>query len=341
MIHIGVDAWGLIDNPRGTGRYTREILAAWDARFSDRVRLTLVVPENFSFFYARRYRAEAADVRARVRSRARPGRFDAWWFPFNGPSWNRWRGRSVATLHDASPMYARATTPAALDPMHRAIERCDRIVTDSTCAARDLADAFGTDEGRFIPVHLGADPRPVCPPTIDPRPYGRFVLYVGGTEARKDLPTMFATMRIVQARHPDVRFVLIGPETVPIPAHPGVHADLLGVVDDATLAAFYRACSAFLYASTFEGFGLPVLEAQGYGAPVVAANASSLPEAGGTAALYAVPGEPQDFASKILELLERPDVALDVIARGRAHAAQKTWSVTAEKLLAVFEDLVS
>ncbi|GAC1419490.1 MAG: hypothetical protein NVSMB5_11420 [Candidatus Velthaea sp.] len=341
MIHIGVDAWNLIDNPRGTGRYTREILAAWQRSFSDRVRVTLVVPESFSFLYARRYRAAAGGITVRVRSRARPGRFDAWWFPFNGPSWERWSGRSVATRHDASLFFTHANEPAALAPMRRAVARCDGLVTDSVFAAHELAREFAEPLERFIPITLGVAPLACSAVTIDPAQYGRFVLYVGGTEPRKDLPTMLAAMRIVQAAMPDVGFVLIGPQTFALPEHEGVRLDVLGIVDEPTLAAFFRACAAFMYASTYEGFGLPVLEAQSYGAPVVAADSSSLPEAGGTAALYAPPGDAQAFAAHLLRILRDPAVAARTRERGRAHAANNTWERTAQSLLRVFEDVVA
>jgi len=134
--------------------------------------------------------------------------------------------------------------------------------------------------------------------------------------------------------------VQIGPPTFPLPAHDGIRVTQLGYVDENTLAAFYRACSAFVYASGYEGFGLPILEAMSYGAPVVAAASSSLPEAGGDAALYAPPGDPAAFAAALARILDDPAFAADLRARGRKHAATLTWARTAAATLDAFEHVM-
>lgn len=337
MIRIAVDAWNAAD-PRGTGRYLRAILAEWDAHFRERVRLTLVIPENFSLLYATRYRRAVRLANVDVRSRARPGRFDAWWFPFNGPSWDAWSGKSVATLHDASP-FVLPSDDGIRATFTRGAARCDRIVTDSIFAAEDLARTLAIASERLHAIPLGVAPLAVAPSTIDPRAFGRYVLYVGATEPRKNMATVFAAMRVVQARLPDVRLVIVGPETFGLPSAEGVRVDSLGVLDDASVAAFFRAASAFVYASTYEGFGLPILEAMSYGTPVVAAKSSSLPEAGGSAARYAEPLDAAGFANALIGVLTDDALAAEMRAAGYARATELTWKRTADATLRVFEEL--
>jgi glycosyltransferase involved in cell wall biosynthesis len=336
VIHIALDAWNLIGNRRGTGRYVRSILHAWREAYADRVRVSLIVPEPLPFFVTARYRGEADGGRYPVRSRTRPGAFDAWWFPFNGPSWETWRGKSIATLHDALP-FAPSADESARVSLRRAARMCDRLVTDSAFSAAALAGELGLAPERITPILLGASA--LAPGTLPALPFSRFVLYVGDTDERKDLPTLFAAMRAVRARQPDIGLVHIGPDQFGMPPADGLALVSLGVVDDATLAAAYRACTAFVFPSRYEGFGLPVLEAMANGAPVVSSSAPALPEVGLDAVLYAQPGDAAGFAAAIEQIAGDPALADDLRRRGYARAAERSWTRSAGELLDVFESV--
>jgi glycosyltransferase involved in cell wall biosynthesis len=336
MTHVGLDAWNLIGNRRGTGRYVRSILRAWRESYADRVRVTLVVPERFSFFARRRYRDEADGIAYPVRSRANPGPFDAWWFPFNGPSWETWRGKSVATLHDALP-FAESFDEGARVSLRRAARMCDRLVTDSVFSAHALGAHLDLEPDRITPILLGATA--LSPGTLPELPFANFVLYVGDTDERKGLPTLYAAMRSVQLERPDIGLVHIGPNQFGLPPADGIAVHSLGVVDDPTLAAAYRACTAFVFPSRYEGFGLPVLEAMANGAPVVSSSAPALPEVGGDAVLYVEPGDAPGFAEAILRIAGDPTVADDLRESGYARAAERSWARCAGELLTVFESL--
>jgi glycosyltransferase involved in cell wall biosynthesis len=336
MIHIGLDAWNLIDNRRGTGRYVRSILRAWREAYADRVRVTLIIPERFTLFARGRYRAEAEGVNYPVRSRANPGAFDAWWFPFNGPSWETWRGKSVATLHDALP-FGESYPESERISLRRAARRCDRLVTDSVFSAIALAGHLDLTPDRITPILLGATT--IAPGSLPALPFAEFVLYVGDTDERKDLPTLYDAMRIVRVQQPHIGIVHIGPNQFGLPRADGLDVVSLGVVDDATLAAAYRACTAFVFPSRYEGFGLPVLEAMANGAPVVSSSAPALPEVGGDAVLYAEPGDVLGFAEAILRIAADPTIGDDLRESGYAHAAERSWVRTAGELLAVFESV--
>jgi glycosyltransferase involved in cell wall biosynthesis len=345
MIRIGVDVWNLPGDRRGIGRYVRGVLAAWARDWPARVAVTLVVPERPAWFAGRRYTAELDGRRYRVRSRGSLRRrdFDALWFPFNGPSWpDTFGGPAIATLHDASTFVLPGFDAAARATFVAAAVRCDRILTDSDFAARELVRVLGLRPERIWAIPLGVDPPlPPVPPAIDPAGFGRYILYVGSSEPRKNLITVFAAVRLLRASGNDVRLVLIGAHTGVLPPHDARAVAVLGFVDDATLAAFYRGAAATVYASEYEGFGLPILEAMNYGAPVVAARSSSLPEAGGDAALYAPTHDSTAFATALNRILHDPSLAAEMRARGHARAAQMTWSTTAELTLAAFEDLAA
>jgi glycosyltransferase involved in cell wall biosynthesis len=346
MIRIGVDAWNLPGDQRGIGRYVRSVLGVWATSAADRVAVSLVIPERITWFAAKRYRDEL-NGRHHYESCSRSGlaaaKLDVLWFPFNGVSWNdTFRGPAVATLHDASTFVQPNYGDDARAPFRAAARRCAHLLTDSDFSAHELARELAVPLDRFTTVPLGVAPArpPAARPAVDPARYGRFVLYVGGTEPRKNIATVLAAMRRLTRHDAGLTLVLIGPMPFTLPPHDGLRIVALGRVDEATLTAFYSRCIAFIYPSTYEGFGLPILEAMSYGAPVIAARSSSLPEVGGDAALYVDPFDDLGFADAVIALLERPALTAELRARGRARAALMSWERTAHSTLAIIERVV-
>src|SRR5436305_12014322 len=104
----------------------------------------------------------------------------------------------------------------------------------------------------------------------------------------------------------------------------GVADDLVltGLVSDQELTTLYNAATLVVHPSRYEGFGLPVVEAMRCGAPVVTTTASSMPEAGGDAAVYVDPDDAYGFATAIQELGADPDRRRSMSERSLAQAAK-------------------
>ena len=77
----------------------------------------------------------------------------------------------------------------------------------------------------------------------------------------------------------------------------------LGRVSDEELLEAYRRCDLVVFASHYEGFGLPILEAQAIGRPVVTSNHSSMPEAAGKGALLVDPADPQAIQTAVKSII--------------------------------------
>jgi glycosyltransferase involved in cell wall biosynthesis len=90
----------------------------------------------------------------------------------------------------------------------------------------------------------------------------------------------------------------------------------------AELLAAYRRCDALIFASTYEGFGLPIIEAQAVGRPVITSRICSMPEAAGGAACLVDPLDPSDIRRGIQRLLEDPAFAAELVSAGFTNAAR-------------------
>lgn len=113
----------------------------------------------------------------------------------------------------------------------------------------------------------------------------------------------------------------------------------LDFVPTEDLPSLYRHALCYVLPSLYEGFGLPVLEAMKYGCPVVTSNVSSLPEAGGDAALYFDPENVEDIAEKIKEVISSEKLRKDMKEKGYEHIKKFSWEKAAKETLEVLEDL--
>jgi glycosyltransferase involved in cell wall biosynthesis len=110
------------------------------------------------------------------------------------------------------------------------------------------------------------------------------------------------------------------------------HVHFVGLVSDAQLASLYRGAVAMIFASLYEGFGLPVLEAMACGTPVVTSNTTALPEVAGDAALLVDPTSVEQIAEAMQRIVNDTSLRQQLQARGLVRATQFSWASTAAKV---------
>lgn len=222
--------------------------------------------------------------------------------------------------------------------LHRVLARRARhVITISEFSRRELADVLGVPEERFelvVPGHehaLEAVTAPTDPALVEAirTPY---VLCIGSLTPSKNLAPV--TRALAEAGIPVVVVGASGVKRVYAEeaglTAPGVH--LAGRLSDPELRYLTRGARALVFPSLYEGFGLPVIEAQALGCPVVASDRASIPEAGGDAALYFDALDPA-AAVALLDTLDDERDAL--IARGHDNVARFSWEASADRVLAI------
>lgn len=219
--------------------------------------------------------------------------------------------------------------------------RAAAVIAISESTRRDIARFYPRVAPRAQVVYFGNK----FPSVAEASPEGRAdFLFVGTIEPGKNLKHIVEAFARYAVRRPEGRLKVVGAAGWGQSALPSLldrlgireRVDFLGYVPDAELSGLFASAAALIMASSYEGFGLPVIEAMACGCPVIAARNSGLIEAGGGAALFFETGDIAGLAARMEELALDAGKRRTAIEAGLRHAAEFTWEKTVERTLAVY-----
>jgi glycosyltransferase involved in cell wall biosynthesis len=280
---------------------------------------------------ALRENLDVVEVSYPATSRLRTLAADVLWYPrlradadvlhcptFRGPF--RARQPLVVTVHDLGVLrhpewFNRWTALYSRIAVPRVVAAATRVIAVSEFTKRELISLLGVPAERIRVVPNGVED--VFTPD-GPRAEGDYVLAVGTLEPRKNLA------RIAEAVEGELRVVGVrGWGGVDPPAN----VTWLGDVDDEQLAALYRGARCLVYASLYEGFGIPVAEALACGCAIVTSRDSAMAEIAGDDATYVDPTSVESIR--------------DGIGRATPPAPRRvaSWPEVAARTRAVYEEV--
>ncbi|MBI3667596.1 MAG: glycosyltransferase family 4 protein [Acidobacteria bacterium] len=228
-----------------------------------------------------------------------------------------------------------------------------RIVTVSENSRRDILKIYGLKPDRVQVVRHGVEPEFFClgeNPAINrrlleaagigDRPY---LLAVSTVHQHKNWSQLLEAYRRLCDQGWPHHLVIAGlagnyySELVRLVGAAGLsdRVHFTGWVSRPVLRALFKYAAALVFPSTFEGFGLPVLEAMAAGVPVACSDIAPLREIAGDSVLYFDPDSPGAIAAAVSRLLSDADLARRLVAAGREAAAGFTWKAAAEQTLAI------
>ncbi len=227
------------------------------------------------------------------------------------------------------------------------LKRADLLLAISEHSRNEAIEALDIPAHRVVNISAAVDERFLSSNSTDmslPTRYGvsrKMILYVpGGFDSRKNFGNLFAAIaRLPQHIRAVYQLVIASklgqPERDHL-RHLRIHAGLAeedlvltGYVPDEELAQLYKAASLFVFPSTHEGFGLPILEAMACGVPAIGSACTSIPEVVGHSRALFDPFSADSIAEKIVEVLDNPVWAEELRRYGAERAQMFSWARTA------------
>lgn len=268
---------------------------------------------------------------------------------------------TVLTIHDLSMLLHPETHEAKL--VRRARRRlplmaraATMIVTPTESVRREVHDHLQVSLERIVAVPEAARScfrRLRVDQTTETRKRlgirDEFLLFVGTVEPRKNLMTLLRAFEaVVQERRQPLQLVMAGRngwlvDDLLAEARRSPAAERIvftGYLSDEDLCALYSSCTAFVYPSIYEGFGLPPLEAMACGAPVVASKIPSIEEVVGPAAHLVTPDSVAELTAVILELLASEALRRGLTVAGIARSTEFSWPQTASLTQSVYAQAI-
>ncbi len=262
---------------------------------------------------------------------------------------------SVVTVYDLSFMHYPQSFPSLQHKYlstqtARSCRQARRVITISESTRQDVHSFFGIPLSQIDVVLPGVEKvyRPLPKEQIaafraQENLPAQFLLHVGTLQPRKNIPVLLEAL--AQLKRPELLLVLVGGKGW---LYDQIFAQVqtLGLanqvrftdyVADEALPLWYNAAAALLFPSVYEGFGMPVVEALACGTPVIASDASSIPEAGGKAALYFTPDDPAALAKHVESIVDTPEIAAKMQAKGLLQAAQFSWERAGKETAVVYQ----
>ncbi len=270
---------------------------------------------------------------------------------------------SLVTVHDLGYLYFPKAHPWRQRLYLHVSTRWDaraaaHLLADSEATKADLAARYGISLDKITVVYPGHDEtlapvRDLAAIEVVKTRYGiagDYFLYLGTLQPRKNLARLIAAFAALKPEtlRPGTILVLAGKRG-------WLYDDLFAQVDrlgiegriffpgylpDEDKAVLLSGALAFVFPSLYEGFGLPVLEAQACGCPVITSTTSSLPEVAGDAALLVDPGDTDAIAAAMQRIATDPDLRKSLIERGLANVRRFSWTACAQSALSIIEKSV-
>lgn len=220
----------------------------------------------------------------------------------------------------------------------RLCKKAIKVLTVSKFSLDEISGYYGIDKSKFEIVYNAVDK--VFQPVIDEnlRKENYFVA-VSSVKVNKNFPTVLKSFKLLSEKLENAKLYIIGDlkaksfndmDFSEYENNPNIK--FLGRVSDDELIRYYSNATGFIFPSYYEGFGIPVLEAQACGCPVVSTNSSSLPEVLLDSALLCDPTDAQGFADKMYDIATDETLRQKLIRKGYENVKRFSWEDSAKKI---------
>lgn len=272
-------------------------------------------------------------------------------------------GKKVVTIHDmvykAFPETMNSKTRILLNlAMNKSMKRADAVVTDSEFSRSEIIKYFPQyrDKVEVVPCGVDCDMfKPIQDRSIIEKVKanhnikGKYFLYLGTLEPRKNLTRLVKAYEILSRRKEDCPLLVLagGKGWLYDEIFEEVNKSGLGdkviftqYIPGEEICPLMNGAEAFVFPSLYEGFGMPPLEAMACGTPVIVSGSASLPEVVGDCGLIVDAYSEESIADAMGKIADNEELRKQLSEKGISRAREFSWKKSAEKLYTIYERLV-
>jgi alpha-1,3-rhamnosyl/mannosyltransferase len=264
----------------------------------------------------------------------------------------------IVTIHDLRryrlPNLYKESKLAAFET---AVKKADHFIAVSQATKDDLCDIFNIAPEKVDVAHLAvgdqfksADEQEKSQIKADLSKMlnsrlNRYLLTFSSPDRRKNIGKTIQAFLSASDKIPDeMKLVVVGMPQKNDELYDHLVSEgkldrvmITGPVED--VSGLLRCAEGLVFASLYEGFGIPILEAFACNVPVITSNCSSMPEIAGDAAIYIDPEQPESISEAIVTICTDRNKRNDLVTAGQKRALDFSWKKTAENIMAVYKKL--
>ncbi len=230
----------------------------------------------------------------------------------------------------------------------RFAKKAKRIATVSQFSKNDIVEQYGINSNKIDVLYNGSNNlfKPISNSdkkrSRDKYSDGyEYFVFVGAFNPRKNLQNIFSAFdKFKKENDNDIKFVVVGEkmywsEEIKNSFDKMIHKKdvvFTGRLESDELSKVVGSAIALVYASFFEGFGIPIIEAFAAEVPVITSNVTSMPEIAGDAALFVDPNNIDEICNAMLNISSDKELAVNLIEKGRIRRKDFSWEKTSENL---------
>lgn len=257
-------------------------------------------------------------------------------------------GKKIVTIHDLFYLSNRSNSKIMSAYYRKAyfkLKDSFPALADSNFTRNESIEKLGYEPSKIITVWPSIDTTKFIPQPFVSEKYcnggkKKTILHVGYDSPNKNIKLLIDTMKILPPEYELIRVGYNSPSTLQYIERQRQRnrIKLLGQLDDLELLKTYKNSDIFVFPSSYEGFGIPPIEAMASGIPTIVSNKASLPEITGDAALHSELN-PNEIADKILKLNDAK-IAYNLYQKGIERSKLFSRLNQAEKLVNAYRLLM-
>ncbi|MFH1232317.1 MAG: glycosyltransferase family 1 protein [Patescibacteria group bacterium] len=225
-----------------------------------------------------------------------------------------------------------------------------KIITISNFTKQEIVNLLKIPPQKIVNISVGIPSLPnidnkILKTTLDKFNLSnkKYFFYIGNLRPHKNIKLLLKAWNNFFLEYQDYFLIIAGKKNNQLIKNilkylnPKNHILFLGIISEEEKVILYQNSIALIFPSLYEGFGLPILEAQSLDVPVITSNISSLPEAAGLGAIFVDPYDYKSISSGLKKIIDSPFLKNKLIQDGRKNLERFSWNKSSLLLLNSFK----